>query len=55
MFESVLDRLREVTLLVQDESEGRGEGMDIGVSYLTIMAMHARRGQGRALGGRERA
>jgi hypothetical protein len=36
VFESVLDRPREVTLSVQDESEGWGEGLDIGLTWLSI-------------------
>ena len=39
LFESVLDRPRELTLLVQDAQEGWGEGLDIGVSHLNMQAM----------------
>ena len=40
IYESLLDRAREVTLLVQDKQrEGYGEGMDLGVSYLLIEAV----------------
>ena len=38
-FESLLDRAREVTLLIQDEKKGWGEGLDIGVSHMSIEAM----------------
>ena len=37
LFESVLDRPREVTLQMQDES--MGEGMDLGVSWLMVREM----------------
>ena len=36
VLESVLDSPRETTLLVQTETEGFGEGLDIGLSWLTI-------------------
>lgn len=36
IFESLLDRPRETTLLVQDETKGFGEGLDIGLCWLTI-------------------
>jgi hypothetical protein len=38
ILESLLDRPRELTLLVQDEQAGFGEGLDLGVTYLTIEA-----------------
>ena len=39
LFESVLDRAKEVTMLVQDEKEGWGEGLDIGVAWLAVKEM----------------
>ena len=39
IFESLLDRPREATLLCQDEREGYGEGLDLGVTYLTLKQM----------------
>ena len=39
LFESVLDRAKEVTMLVQDEKKGWGEGMDIGVAWLAVKEM----------------
>ena len=36
VFESLLDRPREVTLLVQDETPGWGEGLDLGLTWLAI-------------------
>jgi len=35
----VLDRAKEVTLLVQDEKAGWGEGLDIGLAYMAIREM----------------
>ena len=37
--ESVLDRPRELTLLTQAETDGFGEGIDLGLNYLLIGAM----------------
>lgn len=37
--ESLLDRPREFTLLVQDEQKGFGEGLDLGVTYLYLTVM----------------
>ena len=39
LFESVLDRAKEVTMLVQDEKDGWGEGLDIGVAWLAVKEM----------------
>ena len=39
LFESVLNRAKEVTMLVQDEKKGWGEGMDIGVAWLAVKEM----------------
>ena len=39
LFESVLDRAKEVTVLIQDEKEGWGEGLDIGAAYTAISEM----------------
>ena len=39
LFESVLDRAKEVTVLIQDCKEGWGEGLDIGVSFMAISEM----------------
>ena len=36
VFESLLDRAREITLLVQAETDGWGEGLDIGLTWLAI-------------------
>ena len=39
LLESVLDRPKEVTLLVQDQKEGWGEGLDIGLSWMSTLEM----------------
>jgi hypothetical protein len=39
IFECLLDRPREVTLLVQAETDGWGEGLDHGLTWLTIKEM----------------
>ena len=39
LFESVLDRAKEVTVLIQDCKEGWGEGLDIGVAHMAICEM----------------
>ena len=39
LFESVLDRAKEVTLLVQDAKQGWGEGLDIGLAFMAIKEM----------------
>ena len=37
--ESLLDRPRELTLVVQDEEDGYGEGLDLGMTYLYLTAI----------------
>jgi hypothetical protein len=39
IFESLLDQPREITLLVQANTPGFGEGLDLGMTYLAIGAM----------------
>ena len=39
IYESLLDRPREVTLIHQEEREGFGEGLDLGVSFLVLTVM----------------
>ena len=39
IFESVLDRPREVTLLPQMENSNHGEGLDHGLAYMVVRAM----------------
>ena len=38
VFESLLDRAREVTLVCQEEHKGFGEGIDLGLNYLLLTA-----------------
>ena len=37
--ESVFDRPREITLVVQAEKPNYGEGLDLGLTYLALTAM----------------
>ena len=39
VFESLLDRAREVTLLAQDNQDGYGEGLDLAEAHILIEQM----------------
>ena len=39
IFESLLDRPREITILCQDNPQGYGEGMDLGEAFVSVEAM----------------